>query len=286
MTPGPFHGRTLCIATMHGKQRVIAPQLAARVGVHCIPTSGGFDTDRFGTFSGEVPRTGSALDAARAKAHAALGATAVDLAVASEGSFFPHPDACLLQVGVELLLLVDLRLGIEIVAEHATTATNHARSPCRSLDEALAFGARVGFPAHGLLVLLGDPPRRVWRGLQDPAALAAAVQAAVAASERDGLPCWVATDMRAHQNPTRMLAIECAAAALAERMATACPECGLPGFGKSGVVRGLPCAACGAPTARVRADVHTCVRCPARREIPRQDGRRTADPAGCDACNP
>lgn len=286
MTMSPFAGRTLCIATMHGKERVIAPHLEARLGVRCVLPPAGFDSDRFGTFSGEVPRAGTAREAAVAKALAAMDGAGVDLAVASEGSFVPHPDAFLLQVGIELVLLVDRRLGLEIPGEHVTTETNHARRRCRDLAEAAAFGERVGFPEHGLLLVLGEPLQRVWRGLRTPSALAAAVEEVTEEARRRDLPWFVASDMRADQNPQRMRAIDRAAAALAERAATPCPACATPGFGTVDVVRGLPCAECGAPTPRPRAFVHGCARCPERCEVPRTDGVVAADPGGCEFCNP
>lgn len=286
MNDGPFAGRTLCIATMHGKERVIAQRLETALGVHCVLPPAGFDTDRFGTFSGEVPRVGTPRDAARAKAIAAMDAAATDLAVASEGSFVPHPDAFLLQIGIEIVLLVDRRADIEIAGEHVTTETNHARQRCRGLDEASAFAARIGFPTHGLLVVLGEPPQRVWRGLHTEAALRAAVADATREGARDALPWFVTSDMRADHNPTRMRAIDRAAAALAERATTLCPSCATPGFGAIDVVRGLPCSDCGTPTARPRAFVHGCVRCAMRLEVPRTDDVVAAEPAGCDVCNP
>ena len=283
---GPFAGRRLCIATMHGKERVIAPPLERLLGVHCELPPEGFDTDRFGTFSGEVVRRGTARDAARAKAAAAMDAAGIDLAVASEGSFGPHPHSFLLHVGAELLLLVDRRLGLEITGEDVTAETNHGGRVCSSLADATAFAGKVGFPEHALIVTVGEPPVRVWRGLGTEAALRDAVAAAVAASAANGLPWSVASDMRADRNPTRMRAIGRAAASLAERAATPCPGCATPGFGQVEVRRGLPCGDCGAPTAQVRALVHGCARCDERRELPRADGATTASPAGCDVCNP
>ena len=68
-----FHlaGARTVIATMHGKERVIAPLLAEALGLDCLVPSA-FDTDRFGTFTREIARTGSQLDAARAKIAAAF----------------------------------------------------------------------------------------------------------------------------------------------------------------------------------------------------------------------
>ena len=79
------------VATKHGKEKVIAPILERSLGVKVLSTTN-LDTDRFGTFSGEVERKGTPLEVARAKCEAALKLTGADLAVASEGSFGPHPE--------------------------------------------------------------------------------------------------------------------------------------------------------------------------------------------------
>jgi hypothetical protein len=284
--PVIFAGRELCIATMHGKQQVVAPALEARLGVHCVPVPDGFDTDRFGTFSGEVPRVGTALDAARAKAAAAMTIVGVDLAVASEGSFGPHPDAPMVSMGIELLLLVDRRHQLEIRSEFVTLETNYARQQGESLASALAFGARIGFPTHGVIITVGDPPKRSWRGLRSESAMAKAVVEASELSRRNALPWFVASDMRADQNPTRMRAIERAAGALAERAATPCPCCTRPGFGIVDVVRGLPCNFCGMPSSLPRAFIHGCEHCGERRERTRPDGITAADAGNCSWCNP
>jgi hypothetical protein len=110
MKPLSFTGRTLVLATMHGKESVILPPLEARLGVRGV-VAPGLNTDQFGTFTGEIPREGSPLEAARRKVLAALDATGARLGVASEGSFGPHPAIPFLAADVELLLLVDRTTG-------------------------------------------------------------------------------------------------------------------------------------------------------------------------------
>ncbi|MBY0434905.1 MAG: hypothetical protein K2U26_12420, partial [Cyclobacteriaceae bacterium] len=66
-----FVGRSLVIATRHGKEKIIGPVLQEKLGVNIIVPDG-FDSDQFGTFSGEVPRSGSALEAAEKKAMMAI----------------------------------------------------------------------------------------------------------------------------------------------------------------------------------------------------------------------
>lgn len=281
-----FAGRQLCIATMHGKQRVIAPHVERTLSANCSVAPAGFDSDRFGTFSGEVPRRGTPQAAARRKAEAAMQLSGFDLAIASEGSFVPHPEVGLITIGIEQVALFDRSNDLEIIGEHVTTETNHARRECHSLDDAVDFARRIGFPEHGLLLVMGEPPVHVLRDLPDHDALVVAVQAIRAESRSNHLPWFALSDMRADRNPTRMRAIDLAAAALAKRAATPCPECALPGFGQVNLLRGLPCACCGVPSNWVRAVVQGCARCSCRREILRADGLTTVDPGSCSFCNP
>ncbi|MGK0153145.1 MAG: hypothetical protein ACI9SE_000089 [Neolewinella sp.] len=281
-----FAGRKLCIATMHGKQRVIAPHVERTLSVHCSVAPEGFDSDRYGTFSGEVPRRGTPLEAARRKAEAAMQLSGLDLAIASEGSFVPHPEVGLIPIGIEHIVLFDRSNDLEIVGEHVTTETNHAHRECHSLDDACDFARRIGFPEHGLLLVMGEPPVRILRDLRDHEALVSAVHAIRAESLSNRLPWFALSDLRADRNPTRMRAIDQAAAALAKRAATPCPKCALPGFGQVDSLRGLPCACCGVPSNWVRAIVQGCAGCSCRREILRVDGLTTVDPGSCSFCNP
>lgn len=102
-----LRGTLAVIATMHGKEPVIAEALAPLALAYAAPPAG-FDTDRFGTFTRDVARAGGQLDAARAKANAALAANPqARVAIASEGAFGPHPELPLLPGGHELVLLLD-----------------------------------------------------------------------------------------------------------------------------------------------------------------------------------
>ena len=85
-----FSGRKLVIATKHKKEQVIAPLLENALGAKCIVPEG-FDTDTFGTFSGEKERADDPVITARIKCLKAMELTGATLGVASEGSFGPHP---------------------------------------------------------------------------------------------------------------------------------------------------------------------------------------------------
>lgn len=101
-----FQGRTIVIATMHGKESVIAPLLEKYLGVNPVLIEN-FNTDKYGTFSGEIKRYGSQLEAVKKKALVAMELAQTDLVIASEGSFGEHPMMPFVQSNLELIILID-----------------------------------------------------------------------------------------------------------------------------------------------------------------------------------
>lgn len=265
---------------MHGKERAISPALAGLGLEVVLPT--GLDTDAFGTFTGEVPRP-PVLEALRAKAQAASRlAPGAAFAAASEGTFGPHPDVFLAIRGTEHVLLMHLESGVEVVGVDVTLDTNAASCEVDSLDAARAFARRVGLPEHGVVVREGGTAGRVLaRGVTEESELLAHVE------RRLGLGgVRLEADMRAHVNPTRMRAIRRAAEDAVQRWRSRCPRCDRPGFSPTGVVLGLPCAACGAETEYALAMTLRCAGCGHREERPRGDGLTAVDPRYCGECNP
>ena len=120
-----FKGRRLLIATRHGKEAVIAPVLEEALGVRCIVPDN-YDTDRFGTFTGEIPRAHDPVGTARLKCETAMDEYGLDLAVASEGSFGAHPSISFVPCNEELLVLIDRRNNLEIIARELSLETNMA----------------------------------------------------------------------------------------------------------------------------------------------------------------
>lgn len=103
----------VALLTQHGKERVIAPLLDAALGMR-VERVDGYDTDRLGTFTREIARAGTQLEAARRKAHIGMELAGLPLGLASEGSFGPDPVAGLLPWNVEILVFVDRERGLEI----------------------------------------------------------------------------------------------------------------------------------------------------------------------------
>lgn len=152
-SPWNYHDIQAVLTTMHAKERVIAPILREGLGLR-VELAGAVDTDRFGTFSREVERSGSQLDAAKAKIAAGFErASGARVGLASEGSFGPHPHIPILALGRELVLMVDRDNGLELIGYDASPETNFAHVVARDFDEAIAFAERVRFPEHGLIVM-------------------------------------------------------------------------------------------------------------------------------------
>lgn len=284
MKPQPYRGRQVVLPTLHAKSQAIAPAFAERLGAQVVEHP--CDTDRFGTFSGEVTREGTALDAARRKVAQAFADTDAELALASEGSFGPHPETGFIPAGQELLHFADRARDFALTVSLTTAETNYRMAEVDSLDALTEFAQRARFPSHALILATGprDAQRRILKGIRDETALAQAF--ANLQRESGETAVWVETDMRASHNPTRMAAIAQLAQTLATRLDTPCPACGLPGWGQVDALTGLPCAWCGTPTRLVHSVVHGCVKCGHSERRERPDGRATADPGHCPECNP
>ena len=281
----PYQGREAVLSTKHGKEQVIAPPLTATVGLKLrVPDE--IDTDTLGTFTGEVPRIGTPHEVALRKAKLGMAAVGSPLGLANEGSFGPHPHLIFVPGDHEVLLFVDDEMGIQIVEEIVSAETNFAHKETTTVEDLGDFLKRARFPSHGLIVRpnSSSQPGLLFKGITTASALEQAVDACARAST-DGL-AHLETDMRAHMNPTRQMVLRQLAERLARRLATRCPECGAPGWGVVGVVRGLPCEVCGGETDWVREEIHGCPRCQLRHNRPRSDGRHHADAEQCPWCNP
>ena len=270
---------------MHGKERAIAPVVARFLGLQ-VEVAPGLDTDVFGSFSREVMRTVSPLEAARGKIAAAFDRVpSARIGLASEGSFGPHPQLPFLPFGREIVVLIDRRSGLELVGYHGGSRTNFSHLVVADPDAGRAFAERIGFPGHGVILTawVDDRPAPEIALVKDFGSGAALVEGIETIVSWAGA-VLVETDMRADRNPTRMRAIRRATLDLVRRSRSLCPACGRPGFAVTDRLAGLPCANCGEPTSQTRAEVLTCAGCGHRQERPA--ARLAADPGQCGDCNP
>ena len=276
-----YAGQKIAFLTQHGKEALVAPILDTVLCSEIVHVTG-FDTDTLGSFSREIPRAGTQLEAARRKARIGMDIAGLPLGLASEGAFGPDPMFGQLPWNVELLLFIDDLRGIEVIAQ-VGQATRFAHILADDWTVARDFAEQAGFPEHGLVLRPDsqDDPR-IRKGMADWPSLERGFLQAQAESQRSLV--FLEHDLRAHAHPLRQQAIRGAAAQLAQKLDSLCPACGTPGFWRVESVPGRPCEACGSPTQAVRAEIWGCLKCAYREQ--RADNPGPVSAGQCDYCNP
>jgi len=283
-SPCIYRNRRVAFLTQHGKEQVVAPILSAGTESH-VERIDGFDTDLFGTFTRDVERDGTQLEAARRKATQGMELSGLPLGLGSEGSFGSHPTCGFLPWNVEMLVWIDAERNLEIVGVSATGTTNYGHLKTGDWDEVLTFAGNAGFSDHHLVLRPNHQDDvRIRKGIADVEELEDAF-AWAAELATDG-EVFVETDMRAHANPTRMANIAAAADDLAQKLRSLCPACEMPGFSVSERVTGLPCELCHEPTELSIAEIHCCQSCGYRETRELNSGTGYASAAVCQYCNP
>ncbi len=265
---------------MHGKEKVIGPLLAKHFGAETFVPSG-FDTDKFGTFTREIKRFGDQKQAARKKAEAALKHSGFDIAIASEGSFYPHPSMPFISSNAELILLVDRRNGIEVEGFSSSFETNHYQDEASTLAEVISFAKKVGFPEHGVILRKNKNSRKIEKEIRNWEELESKAKEMLGGLFVRSL--FLETDMRAHRNPTRMKVIEDAVKDLIKNIESTCPACSMIGFCKTSALRALSCEHCARPTDVLGVFHYTCQKCGYSEEKREKDFAKQEE---CGYCNP
>lgn len=276
-----FAGRKVVIATMHKKEEVIVPVLKQLGLIPVIPKY--FDTDRFGTFSGEIERLNDPLQTARLKCKAASEQYDCSLAISSEGSFGPHPGILFASADDEIVVLSDLQNGLEFKARIVTTNTNFYGAVMKSWQDVEQFANAALFPSHALIArkeknALDGIVKGIhtWEHLREVALTYLHTQEQF----------FLETDMRAMFNPTRMKVIEEVTLKLLSSIRCLCPQCKTPGFDVIEVVAGLPCELCSLPTKSTLSHVLGCQKCNYTEERRYPHQKTCESPMYCDWCNP
>ena len=279
-----YKDKICVIATMHEKEKAIAPPFWDAMGLKMIQTK--IDTDQLGTFTGEVERKGSPLMCVRQKCELAMRESQVSIGIASEGSFGPHPFIPFLACDREILYFMDQDLGFSLHQSLLSTKTNYCAEAISDVKRLKTFCDQVLFPSHGIIMRPNKSNEKTFiiKGIQTYDELKEAfLKCCRFSSDGNAL---VETDMRALMNPTRMEVIRELAYSFARRLATPCPLCYNPGWGLEDVQKGLECEMCGLETEMVKFEVFGCPKCLYKKRLLRQDGLTFADPQCCGFCNP
>ncbi len=276
-----YRDKHILLATKHKKESVIGPIIHRVVGA-CIDVPPDYDTDVFGTFTGEIPRKASPKETVINKARAAILQYGYQYAIASEGSFNPHPYNPFVTMNTELVTFIDDVNQLCIVENHITSETNFMHVDLKSLNEPLDFLTQMQFPSHAVIVSALDKNVVIAKGITDINNLSSSIKKGFDLSK----VVRVQTDMRAMYNPTRMKAIEKATHKLAMRITTPCPRCERLGYGEISYKGKLPCKMCSTQTELYSNIIHSCIFCDYQQTLPRHDNLTSADPAYCPYCNP
>jgi DNA-directed RNA polymerase subunit RPC12/RpoP len=278
-------GKTLGIASAHQKAQVIAPVLLSRLPIKEGVSISEIPTDELGTFSGEIPRTLSPGEAAKAKARMGFEASGIPLQVSTEASFYSHPQVMGLSIHEELVLLADFskeRYYWGLLRSLETWGPQISLSDLTTAHDWLTAHHQKG--NHWMVIPSAEtkhkfPPQKA---LPSPEAVIQSLQAL----SLNGDSFQLVPDYRAHLHPGRMQIIEQATHQLVDTILSICPDCNQPGFAIQSKLPGLPCKYCGSPTQRAMYQVRKCSVCgiEAQEVIPNQPAE--ADPIDCEYCNP
>ena len=281
-----YAGRCIVLITKHAKSIAIAPTFFEKLNAGVLEYV--VDTDQLGTFSGEVERSGNALECARRKCELALDQLGnnVEFALASEGSFGPHPLIPFLPCDHEILYFIDRRHDFYLHMSHVSERTNYRKESINSLEELLKFADAVQFPSHALILRPNGRETKtpIFKGINCQQELEKAFEECMKQSANGNV--WVETDMRAQFNPSRMAVIKELAEKLADRLAVHCPACDTPGWGKVRAESGLPCTWCKSETKMTSHEILGCTRCTYEETHEPPHGLQYADPGNCEFCNP
>lgn len=274
-------GQKVALATKHGKEKIFS-RLLSEISCELIMAS--FDTDGFGTFSGEVAREKSPKATAIAKAHAAAQTANTNFAVASEGTIGPHPQLPLITADIEWVAFVDRSRGIEITEHFISTEIVAVQETWSSSLDVEKLAAKADLPVHSLIARAREG-LSFWsrKGMKTTEEL----KQAVADFHLLGWDAELVfeSDFRAMESPSRMKNIESAASQLISRLSTECPQCQMYGFGVVGYEHGLPCLGCGESVPDVvKAERLGCLVCSAEALKPRE--LTAVEPSRCYNCNP
>jgi hypothetical protein len=276
-----LEGRTLLIATMHGKEHIIAPIMEKELGVQC-ELAQNLNTDVLGTFSGEIDRKNDALTTLRNKCLLAQKNTKYDLVIANEGTFGPHPNLFFIPADEEIIMLKDFKNNTEIIESQISTETNLNGAKIKTFNELEEFIASAKFPEHAVILRSSkDNFQNISKGIHEYDDLIRKFNTYIAQFGE----VYIETDMRAMHNPSRMKVIEEVTHKLIKKIKSVCPECQYPGIGITEATKGLLCSQCLRPTNSYISFAYQCQKC-SYKHVKMYPQKQFEDPMYCNFCNP
>lgn len=274
-----YTNKKVLLASMHKKEQAIQEPFENIVGCKLIVASD-FNTDLFGTFSGETKRLLSAFDTLKHKAVIAANTYNVDYIISSEGSFGPHPSYMFLNSDTEMLLFYDRTNELFIYEYEISTDTNLNEIEITAHTDYSDFLTKTKFPSHALILKANN--QVLAKGITQQDELEVLIKNNLTTFKYLKLE----TDMRAMYNPSRMKVINNLAYKLAQRVANNCIKCNTPGFGLLKTSGALICELCLSPTKIKKYNNYCCIKCDYTIQTLINPEVEFANPRYCDYCNP
>lgn len=285
----PYREVQIALATMHEKEKILGP-LFQEIFNAKILVPQDMNTDIFGTFSREVPRTKDIKGVLRKKADLGMKLSGLKYGISSEGSFGPHPWIPFVSCNQEFLIFKDLERDIEVFSTVISLSSRADSIQIQNLSEAREFFQKIGFGSQGVIVRppenLKNCEKYIFKGLRDLRDVESAFFQIK--QELNVQKIIIETDNRCHMSPRRQKVIFESAQFLVEKLCSLCPECETPGFEMFDYVGGLPCSGCGTKSDKPQMELWRCPsrNCTYQEERGRLDELQSLDPSECDECNP
>jgi hypothetical protein len=275
-----YSHQKVLLASKHKKEQAIAQPFWEKLS--CTLCVHDFDTDQFGTFTGEIPRSHTPYETCLLKAKTAALHHGYHLVVASEGSFGRDPWNPFVATDHEWMLFIDMKRNWVISEQLVSMKTNYGMMTIDQHTDISDFLSQVQFPSHALTLQNVSNHAVIAKGIHDEDTL----EKVLAIAFKTQAQLLLGTDMRAMFNPTRMGVLRELAEQLVVRIARYCACCHAPGFGFKSTQGRLSCADCGAPTSFYKEEVWGCIQCDYQEYRGRKDGLLKVDPTYCHCCNP
>ena len=278
MSQHPYCGISAAFATKHLKEEVVAP-IFASIGIEVMVPQ--VDTDLLGTFSGEIPRTGSPKEIVLKKAHLGISESGLSYAIASEGTVGPDPMIPFVISDIECMAWVDTKRNIEVVEFYQSLEIVASTITIGKGDSLADFLKSADFPNHSLIAKSESGVGKIYKGINTFESLELAINELLEKGEK----LILESDLRANHSPSRQKNIAIVAQRLVDRLKVLCPKCQTPGWGVVGYLYGASCRECRRVEEKsVLGKILGCASCEHKVEM--KNDRKFIDPAECSFCNP
>lgn len=189
---------TACLLTCHKKAPAFNRSLKKAGFSVCSWEN--FDTDTLGQFGQDSAPKLDIKKSALFKAQLACELSGYRYGLGSCGNFGVDPWSKRLSWNEECVAMWDAEESYGITEMIANSHTNYASTTIYNIEQALAFAQYIGFPEHGIVI--GNSKSAYY--YRSPECLSEFLRdvKTLLLTNSDGI--FLQTDMRAHQNPTRM----------------------------------------------------------------------------------